>query len=51
MTSYHDLAPLINSVLNILLLVLCAKVRAFYEIDNTVYQGNNGMIEELYNLI
>ena len=50
MTSYHDLAPLINSVLNILL--LCAKVRAFYEIDNTVYQGNNGiMIEELYNLI
>ena len=34
---YYDMAPLINSVLNIL--VLCAKVRAFFGIDNTVYQG------------
>ena len=30
MTKYHDLAPLINPVLNIL--ILCAKVRAFYEL-------------------
>ena len=35
MTRYHDLTPLINSVLNT---VLCAKERAFYGIDNTLYQ-------------
>ena len=34
MTTYHDLAPLINSVLNTL--VLCAKERAFYGTDNTL---------------
>ena len=50
MTRYQDLAPLINSVL--IILVLCAKVRAYYGIDNTVYQGNNNiMMEELYKSV
>ena len=45
---YYDLALFINSVLNII--VLCANVTAFYEIDNIVYQENNNiMMKELYN--
>ena len=29
--------------------VLCAKMRAFYGIENTVYQGNNSIMKEELN--